>query len=65
LCSDATNILSIVVILVVITGTVLAIIIGTLSIGLVPRFNVIISAADICYTCEVKDSNIKVDIYTI
>jgi hypothetical protein len=65
LYSDATNILSIIIILVIITGTALAIIISALSIGLVLHFSIITSAANICYTYKVRDSNIKVDVYTI
>ena len=86
MCSNATNILSIIVILVIITGTIpaviigalsiiviliiitstaLAIIISALSIGLVLYFGIITSTANIYYTYKVRDSNIKVNVYTI
>ena len=65
LYSDATNILSIIVILAIITGIALIIIISALSVSLVLRFSIITGAANICYTREVRDSNIEVDVYTI
>ena len=71
MCSNTTNILSIIVILsiiiilAIITSTILAVIISALSIGLVLRFSIITSATNICYTREVKDSNVKVNIYTV
>jgi hypothetical protein len=65
LYSNATNILSIIVILIIITSTALAVIISALSISLILRFSIITSAADIYYTYEVRDSNIKVNIYAI
>ena len=67
--SNTTNILSIIVILsiiiilAIITGTVLAVIIGALSVGLVLRF--ITSTTNICYTYKVRDSNVEVNIYAI
>ena len=57
-------ILSIVVIL-IITNTTLAIIISTLSIGLILHFSIITSAVNIYYTYKIKDSNVKVVIYII
>ena len=65
MCSNATNILSIVIILIIITGTALAVIISALSVGLVLRFSIITGTANICCTREVRDSNIEVDIYTV
>jgi hypothetical protein len=65
LCSNTTNILFIIIILVVITGTALAVVVGALFISLVLRFNIITNATDICYTHKVKDSNIEVNIYTV
>ena len=62
---SAVTILFIIIILVIITGTALAIIISALSISLVLRFSIIISTANIYYTREVWDSNIKVNVYTI
>jgi hypothetical protein len=53
------------IILIIITGTTLAVIVSALSIGLVLRFSIITSAANIYYTCKVRDSNIEVNIYTI
>jgi hypothetical protein len=57
--------LSIIVIFVIITGTALAVIISALFISLVLHFSIITSVADICYTREVKNNNIKVNIYTV
>ena len=57
--------LSIIIILIIITGTALAIIISALSIGLILRFSIITNTANICYTREVRDSNIKVNVYAI
>ena len=48
-----------------ITGTTLAVIISALSISLVLRFSIITSAANIYCAYKVRDSNIKVNIYTI
>ena len=53
------------IILIIITGTALAIIISALSISLVLRFSIITSTANIYYTREVRDSNIKVNIYAV
>ena len=65
MCSNTINILFIIIILAVVTGTTLAVIISALSIGLILRFSIITSTANIYYTREVRDSNIKVNIYTI
>ena len=64
MCSNATNILSIIIILVIITGTAPAVIISALSISLVPRFSIITNTTNIYYTYKVRDSNIKVNVYT-
>ena len=65
MCSDTTNIFSIVVILAVVTGTALAVVVGALSVGLILYFSIITSAADICYTHKVRNSNVEVNIHTI
>ena len=65
MCFNTTNILSIITIFIVVTGTALAVIISALSIGLIPRFSIITGAANICYTHEVRDSNIEINIYTV
>ena len=65
LYSDAINILSIIVILAIITGTVLAVIISIFFVSFVLYFGIITSATDIYCTYKVRDSNIEVDIYTI
>ena len=63
--SNATNILSIVIIFVVVIGTALAIVISTFFISYISHFSIITGTANICYTREVRDSNIKVNIYII
>ena len=63
--SDATNILFIIIILAIITGTVLAVIISALFISLILRFSIITSTANIYYTYKVRDSNIKVNVYAV
>ena len=65
MCSNATNILSIVVILAVITGIALAVIVSALSVGLILYFSIITSTADIYCTREVRDSNIEINIHTV
>ena len=56
---------SIVVILIVVTSTALAVVVSALSIGFVLCFSIITGAADICCTCEVRDSNVEVNVYAV
>ena len=54
-----------IIILTIITSTVLAVVVSAFSISLILHFSIITSTTNICYTREVRDSNIKVNVHTI